>query len=612
MNIAKNFLPISKKDLKERNIEELDFVLVSGDAYVDHPSFAAAVIGRVLESEGFTVGIIPQPNWRTTEDFMRLGKPKLAFLVSPGNIDSMVNHFTAAKKRRHDDLYSPGGKGGYRPDRALIVYCNKIREAYKDIPIVVGGIEGSLRRFAHYDYWDDKIRRSVIMDSRADLLLYGMGEKTIVQVANMLRYGKNISKVTDIRGSVYITKDITDLKDFIELPPYEEVCESKKAYAESYKIEHQEQDPIRGKTLIQQHGTEYVVQNPPQLPLSVEEMDVYYKIPYVRQCHPIYEKDGGIPAIKEVKFSVTSHRGCYGSCSFCAITFHQGRIIQNRSADSVVDEATLLTKFEDFKGYIHDVGGPTANFRHRACKVQEQHGACKHRECLYPGPCKNLIIDHSEYLELLRRVRKIDGVKKVFVRSGIRYDYLIYDKNDTFFKELCKYHISGQLKVAPEHVSNAVLKQMGKPSKEVYNKFVQKYSDINSKLKMKQYLVPYLMSSHPGSDLKAAIELALYIKDMGYMPEQVQDFYPTPGSLSTTMYYTGINPLTGEKVYVPKTQEEKEMQRALLQFSNPKNYDLVKKALIKAGRADLIGKGRNCLISDMPPRKSSNKVRGKR
>ncbi|MDP4090622.1 MAG: YgiQ family radical SAM protein [Bacillota bacterium] len=605
MKLSNSFLPVCKEDLEKAGIQQLDFIVVSGDAYVDHPSFGAAVIGRVLEAQGFTVGIIAQPDWKSTEDFKRLGIPSKGFLVTSGNIDSMVNHYTAAKRRRHDDLYSPGGKSGYRPDRALIVYCNKIKEAYKDVPIIVGGIEASLRRFAHYDYWDDSVRRSILMDTRADLLVFGMGEKIIVQIADMIRYGGDIKTLTGIRGTAYITKNIDGLRDYVTLPSFEDVSADKKAYGESFRLEADEQDPVRGKGLIQRHGTEYVVQNPPQVSLSVEEMDEYYNIPYVREYHPMYEKLGGIPALQEVKFSITSHRGCYGSCSFCALTFHQGRIIQNRSAESVIEEAKILTTSKDFKGYIHDVGGPTANFRHRACKIQEERGACKNRQCMFPGPCKNLTVDHREYLELLRKVRKLPGVKKVFVRSGIRYDYLLYDKNEEFFKELCEFHISGQLKVAPEHISDRVLKQMGKPSREVYDRFAKKYFDINKKLGKKQFLVPYLMSSHPGSDLNAAIELALYIKEMGYTPEQVQDFYPTPGSLSTTIYYTGFNPFTGEKVYVPKSQHEKDMQRALLQYRLPENYRLVREALLKAERSDLIGRGSRCLIPEFPPKMKS-------
>ncbi|PRR84603.1 YgiQ family radical SAM protein [Clostridium vincentii] len=602
MNLANNFLPICKEDLKNRNIDVLDFIIVTGDAYVDHPSFGTAIIGRTLESQGFTVGIIAQPNWKDAEDFKKLGLPKYAFLVNSGNIDSMVNHYTAAKKKRHDDLYSPGGEGGYRPDRAVIVYCNRIREAYKDVPIVLGGIEASLRRFAHYDYWSDKVRRSILLDSKADLLIYGMGEKTIIQVAEMFRYGSKVSNLTSIRGTCYITRDIEKLSNYIEAPSFEEVSTDKKSYGDSYKIEHYEQDAITGKGIIQKHGDRYLIQNPPQVPLTNDEMDFTYDLPFMRTYHPIYEAKGGIPAIKEVKFSITSHRGCFGSCSFCALTFHQGRVIQTRNGDSVVNEAKLLTTLPDFKGYIHDVGGPTANFRHRACKTQAENGTCRNKQCMFPKPCKNLIIDHSEYLSVLKRIRGINGIKKVFIRSGIRYDYLIYDKDDTFFKELCEHHISGQLKVAPEHVSPKVLKQMGKPTREVYDKFVNKYHEVNKKLDKKQFLVPYLMSSHPGSDLNAAIELAQYVKEMGYIPEQVQDFYPTPGSLSTTIYYIGYNPLTGEEVYIPKTQSEKDMQRALIQFAVPKNYEKVKKALIMAGREDLIGNGNKCLIKATAPR----------
>ncbi|WP_251862117.1 YgiQ family radical SAM protein [Clostridium sp. Marseille-Q2269] len=603
-----DFLPISKEDFKKRNIETLDFIIVTGDAYVDHPSFGTAIIGRVLEREGFSVGIIAQPDWNDIECFKKLGKPKYAFLVNSGNIDSMVNHYTASKKKRHDDFYSPGGKSGHRPDRAVIVYCNKIKEAFKDSPIIIGGIEASLRRFAHYDYWDDSVRRSILEDSSADLLIYGMGEKPIVQVCNLLKYGMKIDSIKNVRGTAYMGKDISDLQDYIEIPSFEEVCVNKKSYAEAYKIQYYEQDSIRGKTLVQKHKERYLVQNPPQPPLSQEEMDEVYALPYARTYHPIYEAEGGIPAIKEVKFSITSHRGCYGSCSFCALTFHQGRVIQNRSQHSILKEANMMTTMKDFKGYIHDVGGPTANFRHRACKVQEEHGACKNKQCVFPKACKNLIVDHKEYLSLLRKIREIPNIKKVFIRSGIRFDYLMYDKNDEFFKELCDHHISGQLKVAPEHISDKVLKLMGKPNRSIYDSFVKKYYDINKKIHKNQFLVPYLMSSHPGSDLKAAIELAQYIKKMGYTPEQVQDFYPTPGSLSTTMYYTELNPLTGERIYVPKDQKEKSMQRALLQFSVPGNYNLVKEALVKAHREDLIGNGPNCLIPYNKPYKRAQKV----
>ncbi|HBC96703.1 MAG TPA: YgiQ family radical SAM protein, partial [Clostridium sp.] len=522
MHLNKNFLPISKEDMKLNNIKQLDFIFITGDAYVDHPSFGTAIISRILEREGFKVGIIAQPNWKSADDFKKLGKPKLAFLINSGNMDSMVNHYTASRKRRHEDLYSPGGKSGYRPDRAVIVYCNRAREAYRDTPIIIGGIEASLRRFAHYDYWSDKIRRSILVDSKSDLLIYGMGEKSIVQIANLLKYGMDIHDIKDIRGTVYSSKDKNCLKNYIEVPSFEKVLEDKKSYGESFKLEYQEQDAIRGKTLVQKHGDHYVIQNPPQYPLTEEEMDIVYNLPYTRTYHPVYKKLGGIPAIREVRFSITSHRGCYGGCSFCALTFHQGRTVQSRSEKSIIDEAKLLTTLDDFKGYIHDVGGPTANFRHRACKIQEKVGVCKNRQCLFPTPCKNLIVDHREYSNLLKKIRKIPGIKKVFIRSGIRYDYLIEDKNTDFFTELCKYHISGQLKVAPEHVNGKVLEQMGKPGMDVYNKFVKKYFEINKRLDKKQYLVPYLMSSHPGSDLDAAIELALYIKKMGYTPEQVQ------------------------------------------------------------------------------------------
>ncbi|KYH29088.1 YgiQ family radical SAM protein [Clostridium colicanis] len=608
MRLNKKFLPVSKEDLKARNIDQLDFVIITGDAYVDHPSFGTAIIGRVLEHEGFNVGIIAQPDWHSVDDFKKLGKPKYGFLINSGNMDSLVSNYTVSKKKRHYDVFSPGGKGGHRPDRALIVYCNRAREAYNGVPIIIGGLEASLRRFAHYDYWDDKIRRSILVDCKADLLIYGMGEKTIIQIANLLRYGMDIKNITNVRGTVYISNSLENIEDYIEVPSFEECVNSKKAYADSFKIQYYEQDSINGRTIVQKHGNRYIVQNRPQEALTQSEMDTVYGLAYARNYHPMYEKDGGIPAINEIKFSITSHRGCYGGCSFCALNFHQGRSIQNRSQESIINEAKLLTTLDDFKGYIHDIGGPTANFRHRACDHQKKHGVCKNRQCLFPTPCKNLKVDHSEYLDLLRKVRKLPGIKKVFIRSGIRFDYLIQDKNDTFLRELCEHHISGQLKVAPEHINDKVLEAMGKPKNDVYEKFQKKYEAMNKKLCKKQFLVPYLISSHPGSDLDAAIELALYIKTMGHNPEQVQDFYPTPGSLSTAMYYTGINPLTGEKIYVPKTPEEKSMQRALLQFSKPENYSLVKKALIKAGREDLIGFGKNCLI---PPRPIKGKNTGK-
>jgi uncharacterized radical SAM protein YgiQ len=615
MKTTNVFLPISKEDMKARGIDELDFIIITGDAYIDHPSFGTAIIGRLLESEGFTVGIIAQPKWDNAEDFKKLGKPKFGFLINSGNIDSMVNHYTASKKKRRDDLYSPGGKSGYRPNRAVIVYANRAREAYKDVPIILGGIEASLRRFAHYDYWDNKVRKSILFDSKADLLIYGMGEKPIIEVANLLSYGMDISKITSVRGTCYIAKEISSLEDHIILPSFDEITTDKKAYANSYKLASQEQDAIRGKTVVEPYGDRYVVENPPQFPLTQQEMDRVYNLPYTRTYHPMYESMGGIPALNEVKFSITSHRGCFGSCSFCALTYHQGRVIQNRSQNSIIEEAKLLTEDNDFKGYIHDIGGPTANFRHRACKKQEKHGVCKDRQCMFPTPCKNLIIDHTEYLSLLKKVRSLPKIKKVFIRSGIRYDYLIHDKNTKFFEELCEHHISGQLKVAPEHISDKVLNQMGKPTKEVYEKFKRKYSDINTKLEKNQFVVPYLMSSHPGSDMKASVELAEYINTMGYMPEQVQDFYPTPGSLSTTIYFTGINPITGEKTYVPTDQREKNMQRALMQFKNPENHALVKDALIKANREDLIGYDKHSLIPPVPQKTSSfkkNKVNTKR
>lgn len=601
------FLPVSKQDLKDLNIKQLDFIIITGDAYVDHPSFGTAIISRILEKEGFTVGIIAQPNWKDIEDFRRLGQPKYAFLINSGNIDSMVNHYTVAKKKRSDDLYSPGGQGGHRPDRALIMYCGKAKEAFKDVPVIIGGIEASLRRFAHYDYWDDKVRRSILLDTKADLLIYGMGEKTIVQIASLLSYGMKIDKINSVKGTVYTSKEIPPFGEYVEVPGFEAIVNDKTAYGEAYVLQSLEQDTINGKTLVQKHDKRYIVQNPPQSSLTQEEMDEVYNLPYTRTYHPMYEEKGGIPAITEVKFSITSHRGCFGGCSFCALTFHQGRTIQSRSEESIVQEAELMTKAKDFKGYIHDIGGPTANFRHKACKLQETVGVCKNRQCLFPEPCKNLIVDHREYLGILRKVRSLPGIKKVFIRSGIRYDYLMLDKNSDFFSELCKHHISGQLKVAPEHISPRVLKQMGKPSKDVYNNFCKRYEHFNSKLDKKQFLVPYLMSSHPGSDLNSAIELAQYIKKMNHYPEQVQDFYPTPGSLSTTVYYTGYNPFTKEKVYIPKTHKEKSMQRALLQFNVPENHRLVKEALIQAGREDLIGNGKDCLISNSPANKYINK-----
>ncbi len=590
-----DFLPMSRADMQMRGWRELDFLYVIGDAYVDHPSFGHAIISRVLEKHGYKVGIISLPDWKSTKDFKRLGRPKLGVLVSSGNIDSMVNHYTASKKRRSDDAYCPGNKAGMRPDRAVIVYCNRIREAFGDIPILIGGVEASLRRFAHYDYWDDKIRRSVLFDSRADILMYGMGEKQIVELADKLRDGVPVKEIRDVSGTCYIS-DNCEIENSEIIPSYEECVGSKEKYAISCRVQYYEQNPYTGKTLIQKHNDKYLVQNPPMPPLTTKELDAVYALPYIKDYHPSYEEFGGIEAIKEVEFSLVSSRGCFGSCKFCALAFHQGRIVTARSQQSIISEAKKMVWEPDFKGYIHDVGGPTANFRAPACEAQLKNGACKNKQCLFPVPCKNMKIDHSEYLSLLKKLREIDGVKKVFIRSGIRFDYLINDKNDEFFYELCKHHVSGQLKVAPEHVSDNVLKHMGKPSNNVYNRFSEKFYKINEKIGKKQYLVPYLMSSHPGSTLHDAIELALYLKKHGINPQQVQDFYPTPGTISTCMFYTGLNPFTMEKVYVPKSPKEKAMQRALLQYRNPNNYKLVYEALTTAGREDLIGFSADCLI----------------
>ena len=600
-----DFLPICKEDMTKRGWEELDFVLITGDAYVDHPSFGAAIIARLLESKGFKIGIIAQPNWKNTDDFKKLGKPKLAFLVTGGNIDSMVNHYSVAKKRRDKDLYSPGGKSGLRPDRATIVYCQKIREVFKNIPIMIGGIEASLRRLSHYDYWDNKIRRSILLDSQADILMFGMGEHQIVELAESLASGIPIEQITYVKGTVYKTKTLENIyEDYIMLPSYKEICSDKKIYAESFLKQYENTDAVVSKMLIEPYNDCYVVQNKPSMPLTTSEFDNSYSLPYMRTYHPIYEKDGGVPAIEEVKFSLISNRGCFGGCNFCALTFHQGRVVQGRSHQSIIREAEKLVWEPDFKGYIHDVGGPTANFRGPACDKQFDKGACPHKQCLFPEPCKKLKIDHTDYLKLLQKLRKIPKVKKVFIRSGIRYDYLIHDKNNKqFFEELCEHHISGQLKVAPEHISDKVLSKMGKPSKNVYEKFVKKYYDTNKQIGKEQYLVPYLMSSHPGSDLSAAIELAEYLRDLGYMPEQVQDFYPTPMTLSTCMYYTELDPRDMTPVYVPKNPHEKAMQRALMQYRLPKNYDLVLEALKKANRMDLVGFDKHCLIR---PRKSAS------
>jgi uncharacterized radical SAM protein YgiQ len=590
------FLPINRSDMEARGWDCLDFLYISGDAYVDHPSFGHAIITRLLESEGYRVGIIAQPDWRTNNDFMRMGRPNYAVLISSGVIDSMVNHYTASKKPRSNDSYSPGGEAGHRPDRAIIVYANKVREVFKGIPVIIGGIEASLRRFAHYDYWDDKVRRSILLDSKADMLVYGMGEKPISEIAALLAKGADIGRIRDVRGTVYVSDSYTTDESSILLPSYEQVSASRRSYAEAFMLQYSEQDAISGKTLVQRHGEKFVVQNPPSFPLGEKDLDRIYALPYERTYHPSYEAFGGIPAIKEVEFSITSHRGCYGGCSFCALNFHQGRVIQKRSQASIINEAKKLTWQPGFKGYIHDVGGPTANFREKACERQKKYGTCKSRQCLYPVPCKNLKVDHGEYLQLLRKLREIPEIKKVFIRSGIRYDYLMLDKNDDFFIELCEHHISGQLKVAPEHIADRVLEKMGKPGRKVYEAFVRKFYEINKELGKEQYLVPYLISSHPGSDLKAAVELAEYLKKIGYTPEQVQDFYPTPGTLSTCMFYTKLDPRTMKKVYVPTSPKEKAMQRALLQFKRSENHALVTEALRQAGREDLIGYGPNCLV----------------
>ena len=596
-----NFIPTSKAEMKDRNWDQLDFLFISGDAYVDHPSFGPAILCRLLEKYGYKVGIIAQPDWRSTEDFKKLGKPRLGVLVSAGNLDSMLNKFTAAKKFRSTDSYSPGGQSGCRPDRATIVYCNRIRELWKNIPLIIGGIESSLRRFAHYDYWSDSVRRSILVDSKADLLVYGMGEKQIKEIAYLLKQGFPVSNIREIQGTCYIANSLEHLWDYIEIPSYEIVSSDKKAFAEAFKIQYLEQDSIRGKTVVQNHGEYYLIQNPPALPLSTTEMDEIYDLPYERTYHPSYEEAGGVPAIQEVKFSLVSHRGCFGGCSFCAIVSHQGRIIQRRSTESILREAKIITSLPDFKGYIHDVGGPTANFRNPSCQDQIERGTCKGKQCLSPSVCKRINTDHSEYLDLLRTLRALPKVKKVFIRSGLRYDYLMADiNNEDFLREICAHHISGQLKIAPEHISEKVTKLMGKSGKNVYLKFAQAYKSVNQSLGKEQYLVPYFMSSHPGSSLKEAIELAEFLRDTGYHPEQVQDFIPTPGSLSTCMYHTGMNPLTGEKVYVAKDPNEKKLQRALIQYRNPKNYSLVYEALQKAHRQDLIGYEKKCLIR--PPR----------
>ena len=611
MNKLNGFLPVTKNEMLERGWEQADFVYVSGDAYVDHPAFGAAIITRVLENAGFKIAFLAQPNWKSAEDFIRFGKPRLGFLVSSGNIDSMVAHYTAAKKKRSSDYYSPGGKFGLRPDRAVIVYCNKIREIYGDVPIIIGGLEASLRRFAHYDYWDDKIRRSILFDSQADLLSFGMGERSMLEIAKRLDAGENISDIRDIRGTCY-SVDVRETPYYgTECPSFDNVCNSKKEYAVSCRIQQDEQDFFRGKAIKQRHGSRMLVQNQPAIPLSQEELDKVYSLPYMRTYHPMYEPMGGIPGIEEVRFSIAHNRGCFGACNFCSLAFHQGRFITTRSKDSIVNEAKLLTQLPDFKGYIHDIGGPTANFRQPSCEGQEKRGLCKGKKCLAPTICPNLKSNHAEYLDILREVRSLPKVKKVFIRSGIRYDYMLADKDDSFFRELVAHHVSGQLKVAPEHCSAAVLDKMGKPHIEAYLEFSKRYFKYSKKEGKEQYLVPYLMSSHPGSTLKEAVELALFLKKIGIRPEQVQDFYPTPGTVSTCMFYTGLDPYTMKEVYVAKDPHEKAMQRALLQYFNPKNKGLVIEALRKAGRHDLIGYGEKCLVTPNKPVNNQGKERGK-
>lgn len=588
-----DFLPVSRADMEKRGWDYYDFLYITGDAYVDHPSFGHAIISRLLEKHGYRVAILAQPDWHSADDIKKFGRPRLGVLVTAGNIDSMVNHYTVSKKKRHDDAYSPENKAGHRPDRATIVYCNRVREAFGKIPIIIGGVEASLRRFAHYDYWDDKVRRSILIDSRADILIYGMGERQIVEIADTLNMGVDVENITTIAGTCFVSSYAAGYK---EIPSYEECISDKRAYAISCREQYFEQNPYLGNAIAQKHGDRYLIQLPPQPPLETCELDEVYALPYMRDYHPMYEKYGGINAISEVRFSLAANRGCYGNCSFCALAFHQGRVVTSRSDESLIAEAKLMTKDKHFKGYIHDVGGPTANFRELACKKQATKGACQNKHCLYPKPCSNMKIDHSRYLNLLRKLRRLDGVKKVFIRSGIRFDYLIADKNDTFFRELLKYHVSGQLKVAPEHVSDNVLKYMGKPSNSVYNKFYDKFYKLNEEMGLKQYLVPYLMSSHPGSTLHDAIKLAEYLNKHRINPQQVQDFYPTPGTVSTCMYYTGLDPFTMQSVYVAKSPKEKAMQRALLQYRNADNYNLVKEALISCGREDLIGNQPECLI----------------
>ena len=595
--MIQGYLPINRGDMDNRGWGQCDFVFVTGDAYVDHPSFGPAILSRLLEAYGYKVGIIAQPDWKDSKSISVLGRPRLGFLVSSGNMDSMVNHYSVAKRHRNKDAYSPGGVMGLRPDRAGIVYGNLIRKEFQNIPIIMGGIEASLRRLSHYDYWSDKVRRSMLLDSQADIISYGMGEHSIIEIAEALDNNIDVKDITFINGTIFKVSNTDSVYDAVELPSYDEILKDKKAFAKSFYIQYSNTDPYSGKRLIEKYkDNEYVVQNPPSKPLTQAEMDRVYSLPYMRDYHPSYREAGGISAIEEVKFSLVSNRGCFGGCSYCALTFHQGRILQTRSHESIMAEASQMVWDKDFKGYIHDVGGPTANFRNRACDKQNNKGACINKQCLYPEPCKNLKIDHSDYLTLLRKLRDLPNVKKVFIRSGIRYDYLINDSDDTFMNELCEHHISGQLKVAPEHISDKVLALMGKPANSVYEKFLSKYKKINDELGKNQFVVPYMISSHPGSTLKEAIELAEYLRDLGYMPEQVQDFYPTPSTISTCMYYTGLDPRTMKEVYVARSPHEKAMQRALIQYRNPKNYELVIEALLKAGRTDLIGFDKKCLV----------------
>lgn len=594
------------EDMKKRGWTQADFVFVIGDAYVDHPSFGPAIISRLLERYGYKVCMIAQPDWKNDKSIDVFGRPRLGFLVCGGNMDSMVNHYSVSKKRRQKDAYSPGGQMGLRPDYATTVYCNLIRRTYKDVPIIIGGIEASLRRMAHYDYWSDKLKHSILVDSSADILSYGMGEHSMIEIAEALDSGIDVKDITFVRGTCYRTKDISGVpENSIILPDYDSLSKDRLEYARSFYTQYINTDPYSAKTLVEGYGNRgYVVQNPPAYPLTQMEMDDVYDLPYMNNYHPIYEEAGGIPAISEIKFSLTSNRGCFGGCSFCALTFHQGRIIQTRSHESLIKEAERMTHDPDFKGYIHDVGGPTANFRHKSCAKQDKYGVCTNKQCLFPEPCRNLKVDHKDYVELLRKLEAVPGVKKVFIRSGIRFDYVMADSNDEFLKELCEKHISGQLRVAPEHVSDNVLRMMGKPQNSVYEKFIDRYKRVNAKTGKQQYVVPYLMSSHPGSTLKEAVELAEYVRDIGYMPEQVQDFYPTPSTISTCMYYTGVDPRTMKPVYVPHNPHEKAMQKALMMYRKPENYDLVKEALIKAGRQDLIGFDKKCLIA---PRKMDRK-----